>query len=76
MDRDQSFSIRELAAEFGISPRTIHRYVSLGMLPPPTKGGDARHPYETWRRLNEIRKGQERCRSRADWADVFNPAPD
>jgi DNA-binding transcriptional MerR regulator len=68
---DPTFSIHELVAEFHIAPNTIHQYIHRGILPRPTRGHQARHPYETWVRLNELRRAKDRTRTLAEWAERF-----
>ena len=71
MNDDPTFSIHELVAEFHLAPATIHWYVLKGILPKPTRGPNARHPRETWTRLDDLRRNRERYRRIADWEEKY-----
>ncbi|GBC84336.1 Mercuric resistance operon regulatory protein [bacterium HR11] len=47
------FKIGELARHAGVTPRTIHYYVHIGLLPPPKGGG--RYSYYTEEHLRRLR---------------------
>jgi MerR family copper efflux transcriptional regulator len=57
--KEVRFKIGELAQRAGVTPRTIHYYVHIGLLPPPK--GRGRYSYYTeehLRRLQVIRQLQ------------------
>ena len=59
MPTDQEYSISELAALAGITPRTVRYYVSVGLLPSPTQAGpSSRYGDAHLRRLRLIRRLQ------------------
>lgn len=59
--RQTEWKLAELAAEAGVSPRTVRYYVQRGLLPaPPFKGPDTVYGEEHLRRLKAIRVLQAR----------------
>ena len=58
-DKPKEWTLRELAAQTGVTERTIRFYISRGILPPPLRGGRGAAYGEAHRaRLEEIRKLQ------------------
>lgn len=51
--KEARFTIRELAALAGVTRRTVHYYIELGLLPPPI--GRGRHSYYTMEHLRRLR---------------------
>lgn len=57
---DAELSLADLAAESGLTERTIRYYISRGLLEGPARGGrGAYYTAEHAKRLREIRKGQQ-----------------
>ncbi len=68
------FTIHELVAEFGITKRTIRRYVADGTLPPVTgRGPGAHYTHVHWDRLRQMERDRDGAMTRRDWHDRFNP---
>lgn len=68
------YTAKELASEFRLSIRTIHAYVRLGVLPPPSRGRYARYPAHAWAILDDLRRAADRHRTLAEWAEKFRSA--
>ena len=59
MKNEKSYSISELAALGGVSPRTVRYYVQLGVLPPPAgRGLGGRYGPQHLERLLKVRELQ------------------
>lgn len=73
--RDTKFGIKELAAEGGVSRRTVRYYVQRGLLPPPTGTGRGNHyTQEHLDRLVQVRTWQEEGVTLAEIEERLRPA--
>lgn len=70
------FTIDFLCKEFGVSRRTVYRYVALGLLPRPSgTGPGARYSNVHVNRMRAIRSSLERRESLADLAERYRTGP-
>lgn len=68
------YSAEELCAEFGIPRTTLQWYVRWGIVPPPSRGRYARYSARAWTNLDELRRADDRHRTRSEWAEKFKSA--
>ena len=69
------YTAGELCAEFAISRSHLRWFVRWGIVPRPTRGRYARYPALAWTRLDEIRRADDRHRTRTEWGEKFQSAP-
>ena len=66
------FTMHDLVLEFRLSRKTIHRYIKIGVLPPPV--GERRwatYTQEHWRRLREIQRVKDETVTLGDLKERF-----
>ena len=67
----ESYSISELAAEFGVTPRTIRFYEEKGLVSPGRNGQDRVYSRRDYVRLNLILRGKRLGFSLADIEEMM-----